>query len=176
MQRSSRFQFHAGSIKGPPTATTMSPTPTWFQFHAGSIKGVYHVHELCAGRHGFQFHAGSIKGRVPARNAALRLQRFQFHAGSIKGLLALLALLTSQYSFNSTLVRLKARACRSAGRPCPNTPFQFHAGSIKGSYPAASGVSASKLFQFHAGSIKGHCNGSVKPCQVFWVSIPRWFD
>ena len=80
---SKEFQFHNGSIKSPSNGST-SAAQDLFQFHNGSIKRSESPLQFL-GQLQFQFHNGSIK------RMAKQLNRPQ------------------SFSFNSTMVRLKAR-------------------------------------------------------------------
>ncbi len=126
--RSSKFQFHAGSIRGVLDQLTFIKPPP------------------------FQFHAGSIRGRNVSEIIALFKKQFQFHAGSIRGASFPNLPVWNHLSFNSTLVRLEV-AGSSAGVRLRHA-FQFHAGSIRGDRIPSDSVPPPK-FQFHAGSIRG---------------------
>ena len=74
------------------------------------------------------------------------------------------------YSFNSTMVRLKA-ATEIANATI--TGFQFHYGSIKGSYEA---VSAVMLESFNSTMVRLKALASHAAVAMKQVSIPLWFD
>ena len=97
-----------------------------FQFHNGSIKSYSYRgdnHEF----NKFQFHNGSIKS--PEYTVYQSPDNvFQFHNGSIKS--ARLEIVDGwQFSFNSTMVRLKGSIHHEVATV--TSVFQFHNGSIK---------------------------------------------
>ena len=120
-----------------------------FQFHNGSIKSNSAVSRACL-RILFQFHNGSIKSKQHQVNFNFKT-RFQFHNGSIKRRYGYPFTAISLLSFNSTMVRLKARLRTMLKRKCSSfnsTMVRLKAGN---SVSIGGGI---EKFQFHNGSIK----------------------
>ena len=98
----------------------------------------------------FRFHTGSIKSIVWWQMMHA-VWKFRFHTGSIKRLRFNSYTPMSQPSFDSILVRLKAKL--SAQTDGSSEMFRFHTGSIKRQTHTAL-AEKWNTFRFHTGSIK----------------------